>query len=229
MELLAFLAPWFSGTLSGKAAEATEGTAQCLPSGPSSWLWNGYATPCTAHCPAGSAMPSQLRRVEARALLLQGHRAQTRPRPQQLWGKIAQDSKEHRVAPDPCLKQVSCGPGSRRWPEAIRLKEKGHSQGAQLGLPQNRIKQQEMQSACQSPRTICRFLEAPKPTLLCGDLLMPVSDHLKIRRVQVEKEEAHNTQSAEIREVETSTAAATGGQGEEPALTLGLLGSGVWP
>lgn len=40
------------------------------------------------------------------------------------------------------------------------------------------------------------------------------------------KEEAHNTQSAEIRQVEISTAAATGRQGEEPALTLGLLGSG---
>lgn len=58
---------------------------------------------------------------------------------------------------------------------------------------------------------------------------MPVSDHLKDQRVQVGKEEAHNTQSAEIRQVEISTAAATGRQGEEPALTLGLLGSGVWP
>jgi len=148
------------------------------------------------------------------------------PDPSSYGEKIAQESKEHRVAPDPCLKWVSCGPGSRRWPEA---KEKGQSHGAQLGLPQNRIEQQEMQSACQSPRTICRLLEAPKPTLLCGDLLMLVSDHLKDRRVQVGEEEAHDTQSAETREVETSTAAATGGQGEEPAPTLGLLGSGVWP
>lgn len=39
-------------------------------------------------------------------------------------------------------------------------------------MPQNRIEEQEMQSACQSPRTVCRLLEAPKPTLLCGEFLM---------------------------------------------------------
>ena len=84
-----------------------------------------------------------------------------------------------------------------------------------------------MQSACQSPRTVCRLLEAPKATLLCGEFLMPVSDHLQARRVQVGKEEAHDTQSAEIRETETSTAEATGGQGEEPGRWVcSGLGSG---
>lgn len=47
--------------------------------------------------------------------------------------------------------------------------------------------------------------------------------------IQVGKEEAHDTQSPEIQEVENRTTAVACGEGEEPTLQLGLPRSGVWP
>lgn len=85
------------------------------------------------------------------------------------------------------------------------------------------------------PASHCDNLEAPKPNLLWGELLTLVSrwerstDHLKDWGVQVGKEEAHDTQSPEIQEVENRTTAVACGEGEEPTLQLGLPRSGVWP
>ena len=49
-------------------------------------------------------MPLSSRVIEHRSL----------PDPSSYWEERAQESKEHRVAPHHCLKQVSCGPRSRR-------------------------------------------------------------------------------------------------------------------
>lgn len=88
------------------------------------------------------------------------------------------------------------------------------------------------------PASHCDNLQAPggsQAQSTLGELLTLVSrwerstDHLKDWGIQVGKEEAHDTQSPEIQEVENRTTAVACGEGEEPTLQLGLPRSGVWP